>query len=316
MEKDYENRSVHILNTGEFKEGLYNNPLTPFVKGEIEGEDERKKRFPFLHIFLLIVTFISTMLAGALQEGIAPLTQPNLIYKGLPFSLTLLLILGTHELGHYIASKRNGVSATLPYFIPAPSFIGTFGAFIKMESPIPDRRALLKIGVSGPIAGFVMALPAIIIGLEMSEVREPSHKEGGISLGSSLILSFLTKIILGVSDDSADIILHPIGFAGWIGLFVTALNLLPMGQLDGGHIIYSISKSLHNSLSWLAFVILFPLGFLWEGWFFWVMAVFLLGRSHPPLIDETVPLEREDKILGATALIIFIITFIPVPFKI
>jgi membrane-associated protease RseP (regulator of RpoE activity) len=296
MEKDYETWSGQ----NEFS--------------EIEGE--KKRRFPFFHLFLLIVTFLSTMLAGALQEGIDPITQPHLIYKGLPFSLTLLLILGTHEIGHYIASKRSGVSATLPYFIPAPSFIGTFGAFIKMESPIPDRRALLKIGAAGPLAGFVIALPAIIIGLEMSEVREPSHKEGGISLGSSLLLSFLTKLILGVSDDSADIILHPVGFAGWIGLFVTALNLLPMGQLDGGHIIYSISKRLHRFLSRIAFVMLFPLGFFWEGWLFWVMAVFLLGLSHPLLIDEAVPLEKEDKILGAIALIIFIITFIPVPFKI
>ncbi len=300
MEKDYETHSIPMLNTME----------------SIEEESERKKRFPFFHLFLLIITFISTMLAGALQEGIDPITQPHLIYKGLPFSLTLLLILGTHELGHYIVSKRSRVSATLPYFIPAPSFIGTFGAFIKMESPIPDRRALLKIGVAGPLAGFIVALPAIIIGLEMSEVREPSHKEGGISLGSSLLLSFLTRLILGVSDDSADILLHPVGFAGWIGLFVTALNLLPMGQLDGGHIIYSVSKKLHNSFSWIAFVMLFPLGFLWEGWFFWGMAVFILGRGHPPSIDETVPLERGDKILGAAALIIFIITFIPVPFKI
>ena len=283
---------------------------------ELEIETEERKKFPFLHLLLLLITFISTMLAGAIQEGINPIAQPHLIYKGLPFSLTLMLILGTHEIGHYLASKKNGVSATLPYFIPAPSLLGTFGAFIKMKSPIPDRKALLKIGVSGPIAGFIIALPATIIGLWLSEVREPSQMKGGISLGSSLLLSFLTKTILGVTDDSADILLHPVAFAGWIGLFVTALNLLPMGQLDGGHIVYSLFKGGHYYLSRIIFISLFPLGFFWEGWFFWVAAVFVFGLRHPQLIDETTPLDMGDKVLGIIALIIFIITFIPVPFKI
>ena len=283
---------------------------------ELEIVTEERKKFPFLHLLLLLITFISTMLAGAIQEGINPIVQPHLIYKGLPFSLTLMLILGTHEIGHYIASKKNGVSATLPYFIPAPSLLGTFGAFIKMKSPIPDRKALLKIGVSGPIAGFIIALPATIIGLWLSEVREPSQIKEGISLGSSLLLSFLTKGILGVTDDTADILLHPVAFAGWIGLFVTALNLLPMGQLDGGHITYSLFKKWHKYLSWLIFISLIPLGFLWEGWLLWVAAVFVFGLRHPQLIDETTPLDKGDKILGVIAIIIFIITFIPVPFKI
>jgi membrane-associated protease RseP (regulator of RpoE activity) len=279
------------------------------------NEPEREKP-PFFHIFLLIATLITTMLAGALQEGVDIIRQPLLIYKGMPFSLTLMLILGTHEIGHYITSKRNGVKATLPYFIPAPSLLGTFGAFIKMKSPIPDRRALLKIGVSGPLAGFIIALPATIIGLGLSEIKEPSQIKGGISLGSSILLSFLTKTILGVSDGSVDIVLHPIGFAGWIGLFVTALNLLPMGQLDGGHIVYSLFKRRHKILSMITFISLFPLAYFWEGWLFWIMAVFLFGLRHPMLVDEITPLEEEDKILGIVAIIIFIITFIPVPFKI
>lgn len=280
-----------------------------------EATEEKKERFPFIHLLLLIATFLTTMLAGALQEGIDPIKQPHLIYKGLPFSLTLMLILGTHEIGHYLTSRKNGVKATLPYFIPAPSLLGTFGAFIKMKSPIPDRRVLLKIGVAGPLAGFLIALPATIIGLGISEVREPSQIKGGISLGSSILLSFLTKSILGVTDESADIVLHPIAFAGWIGLFVTALNLLPLGQLDGGHIVYSLFKRGHKALSWATFIFLFPLGLFWEGWLFWIMAVFIFGLKHPPLIDEITALEKEDKILGAIALIIFIITFIPVPFK-
>lgn len=285
------------------------------IETDLPVQTGERKKFPFLHLLLLVVTLISTMLAGALQEGVNPVVQPHLIYKGLPFSLTLMLILGTHEIGHYIASKKNGVIATLPYFIPAPSLVGTFGAFIKMKSPIPNRKALLKIGVSGPIAGFSIALPATIVGLWLSEVREPSQMKGGISLGSSLLLSFLTKTILGVTDDTADILIHPVAFAGWIGLFVTALNLLPMGQLDGGHITYSLFKKWHNYLSWFFFISLIPLGFLWEGWLFWIAAVFVFGLRHPQLVDETTPLDKGDKILGVIAIVIFIITFIPIPFK-
>jgi len=285
-------------------------------KGEmIEIENEKEKKFPFLHLFLFIATLFGTMIAGSLQEGVNPISQPYLIYKGLPFSLTLMLILGVHETGHYITSKRNGVQATLPYFIPAPSFLGTFGAFIKMKSLIPNRRVLLKIGAAGPLAGFAVALPSTIIGLMLSEVREPSAVSGGISLGSSLLLSFLTKSILGVSNDSADILLHPVAFAGWIGLFVTALNLLPIGQLDGGHIIFALSRRLHNLLSKIAFLLLLPLGFFWEGWLIWAAAIFIFGINHPPVVDETPSLSKEDRILAAVAIIIFVITFIPVPFK-
>lgn len=282
---------------------------------EIDSESEKEKKFPFLHLFLFIATLFGTMIAGSLQEGVNPISQPYLIYKGLPFSLTLMLILGVHETGHYITSKRNGVIATLPYFIPAPSFLGTFGAFIKMKSPIPNRRVLLKIGAAGPLAGFAVALPSTIIGLILSEVREPSAVSGGISLGSSLLLSFLTKSILGVSNDSADILLHPVAFAGWIGLFVTALNLLPIGQLDGGHIIFALSRRLHNLISRVAFVLLLPLGFFWEGWLIWAAAIFIFGINHPPVVDETPSLSKEDRILAAVAIIIFVITFIPVPFK-
>jgi len=207
------------------------------------------------------------------------------------------------------------VQATLPYFIPAPSFLGTFGAFIKMKSLIPNRRVLLKIGAAGPFAGFAVALPSTIIGLMLSEVREPSAVSSGISLGSSLLLSFLTKSILGVSNDSADILLHPVAFAGWIGLFVTALNLLPIGQLDGGHIIFALSRRLHNLLSKIAFLLLLPLGFFWEGWLIWAAAIFIFGINHPPVVDETPSLSKEDRILAAVAIIIFVITFIPVPFK-
>lgn len=251
-----------------------------------------------LHLFLLIATLITTFLAG-----------------GLAFGITLILILGAHEMGHYLMTRRWGVSATLPYFIPAPPpFIaGTFGAFIKMRSPIPNRRVLLEIGAAGPIAGFVVCIPALIIGLTLSEVREPQFQPG-FSFGSSLLLSFLTKIVLGVSPENADIILHPIAFAGWIGLFITALNLLPIGQLDGGHIIYALFESNHQIISKIAFIILLPLGyFFWHGWFVWAAIVAIFGFRHPPLIDESVSITKAERKIGVISIAIFVLTFIPAP---
>ena len=251
-----------------------------------------------IHFFLLMATLVTTFLAG-----------------GLAFGLTLILILGAHEMGHYLMTRKWGVSATLPYFIPAPPpFIaGTFGAFIKMKSPIPNRRILLEIGAAGPIAGFVVCVPALIIGLTFSEVREP-EVQMGFSFGSSIALSFLTKIVLGASPENADIVLHPIAFAGWIGLFVTALNLLPIGQLDGGHIIYALFEKNHQIVSKIVFMILIPLGFfLWHGWFVWAAIVAIFGFQHPPLMDESIPLTSFDKKIGLISIAIFVVTFIPAP---
>ena len=256
------------------------------------------RRQLLLHFFLLIATLITTFWAG-----------------GLAFGVTLILILGAHEMGHYLMTRKWGVSATLPYFIPAPPpFIaGTFGAFIKMRSPIPNRRVLLEIGAAGPIAGFVVCIPALIIGLTLSEVGEPNF-ELGFSFGSSIALSFLTKMVLGVSPENADIVLHPIAFAGWIGLFITALNLLPIGQLDGGHIIYALFEKNYQIISKITFIILIPLGyFSWQGWFIWAAIVAVFGFRHPPLIDESIPLTSQDKKIGLISIAIFVVTFIPAP---
>ena len=250
---------------------------------------------------LLATTTITTILAG-----------------GLFFSLSLLLILGTHEFGHYWASRKNDVPASLPYFMPAPPvFIaGTFGAFIRIDDSIPDRRVLIEIGSAGPIAGFFVAVPTLIIGLHLSEV-EPTQGLVGVSYGSSLLLTLLSEIILGVSPsaENINIILHPIAFAGWIGLFVTALNLLPIGQLDGGHIIYALFTRRFVHLSWVFFVILIPMGLFWNGWWFWALLVIAIGFQHAPVMDESVPLESRHRWLGYISIIIFLVTFIPVPFE-
>lgn len=274
-------------------------------------------RIPFLHILLFILTIFSTLIVGALQAGADIWKEPGQIYKGLPFSLTLMIILLSHEFAHFFSSRNHGVKATLPYFIPAPNIIGTFGAFIKMKSPIITRKALIDIGASGPIAGFIISVVACIAGLNMSDVVSVSETRGLLRLGDSILFSFLTGAILGVTPVDQDIMLNPVAFAGWIGLFVTSINLIPVGQLDGGHIAYALLGEKQMRLSVILVVVLAWLGlFIWEGWVLWAVLLVILGVRHPPVIYWEVPLDRKRKWIGGMSLIIFILTFIPVPFKI
>jgi len=268
------------------------------------------------HVLLFIATFITTLLAGALLNGVIPWEQPEKIYLGLPFSLTLILILLTHELSHYFMSRRHNVSATLPYFIPAPSIIGTFGAVIKMKPPIPDRRSLIDIGASGPIAGFIVAVIASVIGLSLSEAKPTGELQGGLAFGTSILFDFLSKIVLHVDPEKYDILLHPIAFAGWIGLLVTSLNLLPIGQLDGGHITYALLGEKHEWISKGMIPVLIGLGLLfWLGWIVWAIIMIFLGYRHPPVMYPWIQLDRKRKIVGWIALAIFILTFTPAPVK-
>jgi membrane-associated protease RseP (regulator of RpoE activity) len=250
---------------------------------------------------LLLATLITTYLSG-----------------GFLFSISLILILGAHEFGHYWASRKNGVRSTLPYFIPAPPvFIaGTFGAFIQIKQVIPNRRILMQIGSAGPIAGFIVALPTLIVGLSLSKVS-PALGIEGVNFGSSLILNVCSELVLGVNPQSPDlnIHLHPIAFAGWIGMFVTALNLIPIGQLDGGHIIFALFPDKHALLGRMFYVALFPLGYFWSGWLFWAVMIALMGFKTAPLIDETEELSHREKVLGVVSIAILLVTFIPVPFS-
>ena len=192
---------------------------------------------------LLGVTMITTTAAGALYEGMYIFKYPALMVHGIPFSASLLLILGIHELGHYLASRRHGVATTLPLFIPGPPIppmIGTFGAVIKIQSPITRKHTLVDIGAAGPLAGFVAAVIVTAIGLYYSSVVPIEYSEGSLGLGNSIIIHGLSYLILGPMPPGYDVVLHPIAFAGWIGFFVTAMNLLPIGQLDGGHLVYAL----------------------------------------------------------------------------
>ncbi|MEO5356100.1 MAG: site-2 protease family protein [Nitrospirae bacterium YQR-1] len=267
-----------------------------------------------LHVALFFLTLLSTLVAGMIQKGINPLSSPGKFYEGLPFALTLMGILLSHELGHYVASVKHHTLATLPYFIPAPSIFGTFGAFIKMKSPIQTRTALIDIGASGPIAGFVFSLIASIAGLMGSEVVKTTGTEG-IVLGDSLLFTLLSKIIIGTPPAGYDIMLNSVAFAGWIGLFVTSLNLLPVGQLDGGHIAYAVTDIGHMWMSRIIVAILACMGGLyWEGWLVWAFLMILLGIHHPPVYFAEFPLHASRKKVAVISLIIFIITFMPSPF--
>ncbi|HHN63840.1 MAG TPA: site-2 protease family protein [Nitrospirae bacterium] len=297
-----------------------------------------KKKGYTVQIVLFLLTVISTLVAGTLQKGINIISEPQRIVEGVPFSLSLMAILLTHELSHYFASKLNHTEATLPYFIPAPSIFGTFGAFIKMKSPITTRKALIEIGASGPIGGFLVALVVTIYGLSLSRVVDLSSEQVGLVLGDSIIFSILSRIIVGVPPEGKDVLLHPVAFAGWIGFFVTAMNLLPIGQLDGGHISFALfGHRRHRRISFFLATTLALVGisrlylysdifssgifntlrnYLWEGWAVWAFLLFMLGIEHPPVMFWEEPLPRSRMIMGYIALAIFILTFVPVPIKV
>jgi membrane-associated protease RseP (regulator of RpoE activity) len=236
--------------------------------------------------------------------------HPAGLLQGLPFSLTLLTILLAHEFGHYFAASYHGVDASLPFFLPSP-FMGTFGAFIRIRSPIYSKRALFDIGASGPLGGFVFLLPALSVGLAFSKVIPGIEHQGSLHFGVPGLEWLLERLIFpGVA--SSDIYLHPVARAAWVGMFATALNLLPIGQLDGGHILYSFFPRRHRTVSTVLCVLLLPLGKFWLGWLLWAILLFWLGRRHPGIYDSS-DLGAGRRQLAWIALAVFILCFTFVP---
>lgn len=274
---------------------------------------QEKKRIPILHISLFVVTVFTTLFAGALQQGINPLENAAGLLKGIPFAASLLFILGSHEFGHYYMARRNGVDATLPLFIPAPSLIGTFGAVIRMKSPIMDRRALIDIGAAGPLVGIAVTIPILVTGLYMSKVQ-PLPAEGAITLGSSVLMTFFSWFVHGSLPEGMDVVLHPLAFSGWIGLLVTSLNLMPVGQLDGGHVAYALFGPRQKYLGWLFVAVIVFLGVVYSiGWLLWVVFIYFVGVKHPPVVYDWVPLDTKRKLIGWLTILVFVLTFTPVP---
>ena len=284
-----------------------------------------------LHWSLLLLTLLTTTVVGAafahsfeinrpveIEESLRFLAalpaHPPLLLDGLAFSLTLLTILLSHELGHYFACRYYRIDASLPYFLPAPTPIGTLGAFIRIRSPIYTRRALFDVGIAGPLAGFVVLLPLLAIGVAGSKVIPGVAERGDLIFGTPGILRALEWIVFpGVP--SSDILLHPVARGAWVGILATALNLIPIGQLDGGHVLYAFVGSKHKLLSRLFVVALIPLGIFYSHtWLVWAALLFFFALRHPTIFDDT-PLDRNRVLLGITALAIFVLTFTLVPIR-
>jgi membrane-associated protease RseP (regulator of RpoE activity) len=239
-----------------------------------------------------------------------------IIFGGLPFSLSLLAILVFHEFGHYFASRYHKVNVTLPYFIPAPpgiTIIGTFGAFIKSKSAFINKRQLLDVGAAGPLAGLAISIIVLAIGIKSSTVQPMTDEITGIFFGESLLFKFITYLIKGPVEGENVLIISSVGFAGWVGLLVTMFNLIPMGQLDGGHIAYALFGKRQKSIAIVALIALAILTFYWQGWLVWLFIGLLLNLKHPPTVMDEVPLGTGRKIVGLLSIIAFIVCFVPAP---
>lgn len=243
--------------------------------------------------------------------------NPVLITTGIPFACSLLSILVAHEMGHFITSRRYRVDVTLPYFIPAPTLFGTLGAVIKMRSQIRKKTMLLDIGAAGPLAGIVIAIPLVVWGLHQSQLIPVTGTEQSyLFFGDSLLFKLLSYLIIGTIPEGYDVMLSPIAFAGWVGFLVTALNLMPMGQLDGGHIAYALFGRGQRIVSRVFVASLVVMGIVfYVGWLVWAALVLIIGIDHPPVADDDIGLDRKRRVIGWVCFFLFIVTFIPVPVK-
>lgn len=306
---------------GRLKQVFRDNGFTAYFRKHGQGHEivygpprELGPSRRWVNLVLFLATILTTLAVGTLQAGHNPLNPLNWVY-GIPFSVSIILILGSHELGHYFTARRLGVDATLPYFLPVPHpMTGTMGAFIRIKSPVPSKGALVKVGVSGPLVGFLVALPVTFIGLGMSRTVSMGEAQGGIQLGSSFIFWLLSFARFGNLPEGVDVMLHPMAFAGWLGFFVTALNLLPVGQLDGGHIAYAVFGRWRRVANWVIIGALLLMGFFWLGWPFWAVMISIFGMRHPPPLDDISPLNRAEKLLAVVALVLLVLTFMPAPF--
>lgn len=250
-------------------------------------------------IILFFLTILSTTFVGGPQ-----------------YSFAIMTILLAHEMGHYAMSRRYGIPASLPYFIPFPlSPFGTFGAIIKMRGVIINKKALFDIGVAGPIMGFLVSLPFIVIGMKLSKIQRMAEAHGFIRLGDPYLFKIVQKLLYGELPSNYDIVLHPFAYAGWVGLFVTALNLLPVGQLDGGHVVYAIFGAKSRVVYLMTTVFMLLLSFFYNpGWLALVILLIIFGMRHPEPYDMETEIDGKRKLLAILILMIFILSFTPSPF--
>jgi membrane-associated protease RseP (regulator of RpoE activity) len=283
----------------------------------------------WLHVLLLLLTIVSTTVAGVghyvsfqsdFQPSIDLAFTSALLFRGLWYSGTILAILGCHELGHYFACRYYDVDASLPFFLPVPIVMtGTLGAFIRIREPIRTKRMLFDIGIAGPIAGFVVAVPALFFGLAMSRVVRLPSEFTGFELGEPLLFKLASWLIWGTTPAGYSLNLHPVAFAAWFGLLATALNLFPIGQLDGGHISYSVLGRKSTYVTLVMIAVAMALTFFSTSWLVWtvlmIVMLFAFGPRHPRTMDEHVPLDRTRMALAVFALAMFVLCFTPAPIE-
>jgi len=344
----------------QLAESLKPYSLTPLFRIEdgkqvillVSSRPEPKPSRPGLNLIMFLLTVVSVLLSGGLTSLEAPLSKnilqaaAQIVQAGWPFAVSLIAILAAHEFGHYFAGRAHGVHVTLPFFIPMPfTPLGTMGAFINMKEVPKNKRVLMDIGVAGPIAGYIVSVIVILIGLSLSKLDTIplSFPAGqGIQMEGNSITYLLLKYFSfgkllpepvnygGVEPllywvkyfftgkpfplGGLDVMIHPVAWAGWAGLLVTTLNLIPAGQLDGGHIFHLLfGTRLSRRILPIILVTLAGLGFVWSGWWLWAGLIFLLGRVYAEPLDQITDLGTPRKILGVIALIIFLATFIPIP---
>lgn len=312
-----------------FQEGLPGNPffaLVPNPGAKTENQEQEKPLFrPWLALGLLLVTFLTTMVIGTELAGVsleAIGSQPHLLLKGLPYSLGLIAILGIHEFSHYMTAVRYQIATTLPYFIPIPFFLGTFGAFIQMKSPVPHRKALFDVGIAGPLGGFIVTVPILLWGLSLSNVvsipvAEESHLFNFEALDPrfSFLFAVLVKLMLGASFVAGKAVqLHPLAVAGYIGLVFTALNLMPVGQLDGGHIVHAMyGQRTAIIVGQVTRIFMLILAMIRPDFLIWAIFLFLMPVADQPALNDVTELDNKRDLLGLCSLVLLLLILLPLP---
>lgn len=310
-----------------FQESLQGQPffvLVPNPKTDTPAQSQADVLTrPWLALSLLIITSFTTLLVGAGMAGVtdqALQTNPQSLWQGLPYSLGIILILGCHELSHYLTALAYGIRSTLPYFIPVPLFLGTFGAFIQMKSPVPHRRALFDVAIAGPLGGLLVALPILWWGLGQSQTVPLADKSNLLTFSSldprfSLLMAVVSKLALGDSlRPGLALDLHPLAIAGYLGLIVTALNLMPFGQLDGGHIIHAmLGQRAAIFVGQLTRIVMLVLAFLRHDFFLWAIILLLMPVGDQPALNDVTELDNRRDFLGIFAMAILVTILLPLP---
>jgi membrane-associated protease RseP (regulator of RpoE activity) len=309
-----------------FQEGVNSKPFFALVPNPQSSAVQRSTQpltRPVLALGLLVATLFTTTLVGVEIAGAnieALESNPNVLLKGLPYALALMTILGIHEMGHYLTARFYKIRSTLPYFIPVPFFLGTFGAFIQMRSPVPNRKALFDLSIAGPLAGFVVTLPLLIWGLAHSTVVPLPAQPGmlnpdALNPNYSFLVALLSKLVLGTQlTGNKAIDLHPVAVAGFLGLVVTALNLMPVGQLDGGHIVHAMfGQRIGIAIGQIARFLLLGLSFVQPGFLVWAFILFFMPIADEPALNDVSELDNRRDFLGLLALGLLVIIILPAP---